>query len=111
MRMHAVHHRVRTPFARDSLYVHPLETAGGVGLLLVSVAAVGPVTVPGFGLAFLVYSLLNVFIHSAFHVPHPVFAPLNAMARNHDTHHASMRGGYYGSITPVWDLLFRTARS
>ena len=36
---------------------------------------------------------------------HPVQA---AMVDHHDIHHTSMRGGYYASITPLYDWLLRT---
>jgi sterol desaturase/sphingolipid hydroxylase (fatty acid hydroxylase superfamily) len=109
-RIHAVHHRIRTPYARDSLYIHPVETLAGIGMLLLSTFVVGPVSVWSFGAAFLVYSLLNVFIHSAFHLPFFPFRWLSALSAHHDAHHTSMKGGYYASITPLWDVLFRTAR-
>lgn len=109
-RIHAVHHRIRTPYTKDALYIHPAETACGVGLLLVCTWAVGPVSVWSFGGVFLVYSLLNIFIHSAFHLPFFPFRWLSTFPAHHDVHHASMKGGYYGSITPIWDMLFRTAR-
>ncbi|MCB9730074.1 MAG: sterol desaturase family protein [Deltaproteobacteria bacterium] len=107
-RIHAVHHRIRTPYAPDSVYVHPLETFGGVALLLLSTWLVGPVHVYAFGLCFLVYSVLNLFIHSAFHLPFAPFRTLTAMVDHHDIHHTSMRGGYYASITPLYDWLLRT---
>jgi sterol desaturase/sphingolipid hydroxylase (fatty acid hydroxylase superfamily) len=109
-RIHAVHHRIRTPYARDSLYIHPAETIAGVGLLLLCTWAVGPISVWSFGGVFLIYSLLNIFIHSAFHLPFFPFRWLSALPAHHDAHHTSMKGGYYASITPIWDLVFRTAR-
>lgn len=109
-RIHAVHHRIRTPYARDSLYIHPLETIAGVGLLLACTWAVGPISVWSFGGVFLVYSLLNIFIHSAFHLSFFPFRWLSALPAHHDAHHKSMKGGYYASITPIWDLVFGTAR-
>lgn len=109
-RIHAVHHRIRTPYARDSLYIHPVETLAGVGLLLACTWLVGPIGVWSFGGVFLVYSLLNIFIHSAFHLPFFPFRWLSALPAHHDAHHRSMKGGYYASITPIWDVVFGTAR-
>jgi sterol desaturase/sphingolipid hydroxylase (fatty acid hydroxylase superfamily) len=107
-RIHAVHHRIRTPYTKDSLYIHPLETFLGLGLFLLCTWVVGAVSVWSFAAAFIVYSLLNVFIHSAFHWPGmPI---LSAMSHHHDLHHATMKGGYYASITPLWDIVFGTAR-
>ena len=110
-RVHAVHHTIRTPYAVDSLYIHPAETVGGVGLLLLCTAILGPVGESSFELAFLVYSLLNVFIHSAIDLRFFPFRTLTALVRHHDAHHQSMKAGYYASITPLWDLVFGTART
>lgn len=109
-RIHAVHHRIRTPYVQDSLYVHPIETALGVGLLFGCTWLIGPVSVYSFGAVLLVYSLLNLFIHSAFRLPFFPFRTLSSLSAHHDAHHSSMKGGYYGSITPLWDALFKTAR-
>ena len=38
------------------------------------------------------------------------FRAMSAMTEHHDIHHASMKGGYYASITPVFDILFGTAK-
>jgi sterol desaturase/sphingolipid hydroxylase (fatty acid hydroxylase superfamily) len=108
-RIHAVHHTIRTPYASDSLYIHPAETVAGVALFLGSTAIIGPVGLASFGLAFLVYSLLNVFIHSAVDLRFFPFRSLTALVRHHDVHHDSMKSGYYASITPVWDLVLGTA--
>lgn len=109
-RIHAVHHRIRTPYARDSLYIHPIETLCGVTLLMACTWAVGPVGIWSFAIALLVYSVLNLLIHSALHLPFFPFHWASALASHHDVHHSSMKGGYYASITPLWDFVFRTAR-
>jgi sterol desaturase/sphingolipid hydroxylase (fatty acid hydroxylase superfamily) len=109
-RIHAVHHSIRTPFARDSLYVHPAETAGGVALFLGSAALIAPVGVWSFGVAFLVYSVVNVWVHSAIDVPTCALCAVTALVRHHDIHHESMKSGYYASITPLWDVMLGTAR-
>jgi sterol desaturase/sphingolipid hydroxylase (fatty acid hydroxylase superfamily) len=109
-RIHAVHHKIRTPYAKDSLYIHPVETLLGVGLLMACTLIVGPISVYSFGASFFVYSVLNILIHSAFDIPIFPFRWLSALSRNHDTHHHSMKGGYYASISPLWDLVFGTAR-
>jgi sterol desaturase/sphingolipid hydroxylase (fatty acid hydroxylase superfamily) len=108
-RIHSVHHSIRTPYAKDSLYIHPIETASGVGLLLVCTAIIGPVGLASFGLALSIYSLLNVFIHSSVDLRFFPFRSITALVRNHDIHHDSMKSGYYASITPLWDVVFRTA--
>lgn len=111
-RVHAVHHVVRTPSAAESLYLHPLEMFLGVALLWVStgilVAIAGPLSVYSFAWLFVVYSILNVVIHSGLELPSFPFAPINYLAERHQRHHLSMNAGNYASITPIFDLLFRT---
>jgi sterol desaturase/sphingolipid hydroxylase (fatty acid hydroxylase superfamily) len=119
---HSVHHRIRTPKTKDSLYTHPMETILGVCAMWVSIVATGLLAGyvfggPGgmhifaFGVGFFIYSVINLYIHSAVLIP--VF-PLNllfALSKNHDAHHTSMRGGYYASITPFWDIVLKTNRA
>jgi len=108
-RVHAVHHTVRHPNALDSLYLHPVETFCGVALLMLCTFLVGPVHVATFAGVFAVYSFLNILVHSGLDFP---FFPLRAvsyLARKHDVHHTTMRGGNFASITPLCDLLFGTA--
>jgi len=108
-RWHGVHHRIRTPYVTDSLFIHPMETICGLMLFFGCVALVGPVSVYAFGFAFFVYSAWNLFIHSAFHLPFFPFRALSSLVTNHDLHHRSMKAGYYASLTPLYDLLFGTA--
>ena len=108
-RIHGVHHRIRSPYVNDSLFIHPVETLLGLGLFLVCVAVVGPVSVYSFGVGFFIYSAWNLFIHSAFHLPFFPFKAMSSLVTNHDLHHRSMKAGYYASITPVFDILFGTA--
>ena len=112
-RIHAVHHAIRSPYTTDSLYIHPAETIAGVGLFLGStavVALIAPVSPWAFGLAFLVYSVLNLFNHSGIDVRFFPFGWLCALVRHHDIHHETMKSGYYATITPLWDVVFGTAR-
>jgi len=108
-RFHAVHHAAKYPQAMDSLYVHPVETVVGLVLLMGSTAVIGPVNVWSFGILFLIYSLMNILIHSGLDVPFAAMAPFNAMAKKHDRHHVSMKSGNYASITPICDHIFGTA--
>ena len=107
-KIHSVHHKIRTPYAQDSVYIHPVETMLGVGLLMACTLIVGPVSVYSFGVCFFVYSVLNIFIHSAFDLPFFPFRWISSLSRNHDAHHRSMNGGYYASLTPLWDVVFGT---
>lgn len=108
-RVHVVHHKVRHPMAVDSLYLHPIETFLGVALLTACTFVVGPVTPGTFAVVFLVYSSLNILVHCGLDLPVPGFRTIGWIARKHDTHHTSMKGGNYASITPLFDILFGTA--
>ncbi len=108
-RVHAVHHTVRHPNALDSLYLHPLETFLGLALLMLCTYIVGPVRPVTFIGAFAVYSFLNILIHCGLDLPFFPFRIASYLARKHDTHHTSMRGGNFASITPICDLIFGTA--
>lgn len=108
-KVHAVHHTVRHPNAVDSLYLHPIETFLGLFLLMVCTALVGPVSPATFGLVFAAYSFLNILVHAGLDVPVLGLRSLGYLARKHDIHHTSMRGGNFASITPIWDRVFGTA--
>lgn len=107
--VHIVHHKVRHPTALDSLYLHPVETILGVMLMLFTVWLYGPVTLPTFGLVFLIYSTFNILVHAGLSLPFFPFRALSYLARKHDIHHTSMKGGNYASLTPLFDMLFGTA--
>jgi len=108
-RVHAVHHTVRFPTAYDSLYMHPLENAIGLLLLMFCSFLVGPVSIYSFAGVFVVYSCLNILNHTGLDLPFFPFKTLSYLARKHDRHHVSMRSGNYASITPLFDWLFGTA--
>ena len=108
-RVHAVHHTVRYPTAYDSLYMHPLENAIGLILLMLCIFVVGPVSIYSFAGVFVVYSVLNILNHTGLDLPFFPFRTITALSRKHDRHHVSMRSGNYASITPLFDLLFGTA--
>lgn len=108
-RQHAVHHGAKYPQVQHSLHVHPLETATGILLLLLSTWLVGPVHVDTFAATFLVYSIMNLAIHCGLDFGRFPLRFLGYMARVHDTHHKGMNRGNYASITPIFDLLFGTS--
>ena len=108
--VHAVHHMARYPTAIDALFLHPVETTIGLGLLFGSTWVVGPVHVYAFAGAFLVYSLLNILIHAGLSRAAFPFRAISYLARKHDQHHTGMQSGNFASITPLCDLLFRTAQ-
>jgi sterol desaturase/sphingolipid hydroxylase (fatty acid hydroxylase superfamily) len=106
--VHVLHHTVKYPTALESLYVHPIENALGVLLLMLCLVIVGPVSLPAFAVLLAIYSWLNIVIHSGLDFRHAALRPIAFMVRKHAKHHSSMRAGNYASITPVPDLLFRT---
>lgn len=106
--VHVRHHTVKFPTAIESLYVHPVENMLGVGLLMLCLAVVGPVSLPAYALILAVYSWLNIVIHSGLDFRSPWLRPIAFMVRKHARHHSSMRAGNYASITPLPDLLFGT---
>ena len=107
--VHGVHHRVRHPTALDSLYVHPVEVAAGLVLLLASVAVVGPVGAGSFVLVVMLHTLVNIITHSNLTFSHRVFALSNHWVVRHHTHHTRPDSNY-ASIFPFWDRIFGTAR-
>lgn len=108
-KVHVVHHVVRHPRAVDSLYLHPVETFLGLALLTSCTLVIGPVHPATFAVVFAVYSFLNILVHSGLDLPFFPFRTVSHLARKHDLHHTSMKGGNYASITPLWDVLFGTA--
>lgn len=108
-RVHAVHHAVRHPNAFDALYLHPVETFLGLALLILCTWMLGPVHIVTFAWVFGVYSALNIVVHCGLDFRFPPFRVLSYLARKHDVHHTSMKGGNFASITPIWDILFKTA--
>ncbi|MEM6790146.1 MAG: sterol desaturase family protein [Myxococcota bacterium] len=107
--VHGVHHRARNPSALESFYLHPLELLGGLALLLGATALVGPVHVYAFGTAFFFYSTLNIIIHAGLRMRHPLLRPLDYLIRKHHIHHMGDFRKNYSSLTPLPDLIFRTA--
>jgi sterol desaturase/sphingolipid hydroxylase (fatty acid hydroxylase superfamily) len=106
--VHVLHHTVKYPTALESLYVHPVENALGVLLLISCMAIVGPVSLPAYAVILAVFSWLNIVIHSGLDFRHAALRPIAYMVRKHAKHHSSMRAGNYASITPLPDMLFRT---
>jgi sterol desaturase/sphingolipid hydroxylase (fatty acid hydroxylase superfamily) len=107
--VHGVHHRAKNPSALESFYLHPAELLAGLFLLFASTFVVGPVHAHAFVAAFVVYSTLNIVIHSGMSFGHPLSWPVDALTRKHQTHHMTDFGKNYASLTPIPDLIFRTA--
>jgi sterol desaturase/sphingolipid hydroxylase (fatty acid hydroxylase superfamily) len=107
--VHALHHAARTPSAEESLYTHPVELVSGLLLFLACTAAIGPVHVLSFSLANLVYSELNIFIHSGIDFPAGPLRLMNPLARAHHGHHGVDMNKNFASLSPIWDRLLGTS--
>jgi len=110
MKVHGVHHQALYPSARESLWIHPLETVAGIGLLLSCTWLVGPVNIYAFACLFLVYTSSNLLIHSGITFPgsHP-FRVFNTIAKQHYGHHMLNMKRNYAPLTTIWDRLFGTS--
>lgn len=108
-RVHAVHHRAKTPSAIDSLFLHPFENFAGLALLMLCTMIVGPVHPYAFIGALFTHAMLNIIVHMGIASDRFPFRYFSLLARKHDTHHSSMRAGNYASLTPIPDKIFGTA--
>ena len=106
--IHGTHHKVRFTTAMDGLYLNPIDNLAGTGLFFISVFIVAPVTVPTVLSALFFYLLINIINHTGLAFRHPVFSVSNFLARKHDHHHGSNPQSNFGSIVPIWDMLFGT---
>lgn len=111
-RVHGVHHQARLPSQIDALYVHPLETAMGLGLFLVCLGLVsllsGGIHVLLASIVYVLYAQQNVINHAFFRLPHFPFRSIDYLTTKHHIHHRNMNSGNYASITPLYDYLFGT---
>jgi sterol desaturase/sphingolipid hydroxylase (fatty acid hydroxylase superfamily) len=104
---HGVHHRVRSPTADQSTYLHPLETVGGLACLIFAIRLLGPISKFSFLVLFGIHSTVNIIVHSNLQIPHGTFWLFNFWVQKHDVHHFKMVNNY-ASIFPFADLLFGT---
>ena len=109
--VHAVHHRVHNPTAMESFYLHPIELAAGLTLLMACTWAVGPVHIYAFAAVFLIHSTLNIVVHSGLASGHWILWPIDHLTRKHYVHHRGDFDRNYASLTPLPDMLFGTARN
>lgn len=105
--VHGIHHRVRFPTSNESIFLHPAETLGGLGLLLLAMIILGPISPISFLVVFFVHSTANIIVHSNLIIPHPAFKLFNFWAEKHDAHHGKIHYNY-ASIFPFWDQAFGT---
>jgi sterol desaturase/sphingolipid hydroxylase (fatty acid hydroxylase superfamily) len=105
---HSVHHRVRSPTSSESIFLHPLENIGGLGLLILAIVILGPISTISFLVTFAIHSAINIIVHSNLVIPHPAFRLFNFWVEKHNIHHQRARNNY-ASIFPFWDQAFGTA--
>jgi sterol desaturase/sphingolipid hydroxylase (fatty acid hydroxylase superfamily) len=105
---HNVHHRVRSPTSDQSIFLNPLENIGGLGLLILAIVILGPVSTTSFLVIFLIHSVANIIVHSNLVIPHPAFRLFNFWVEKHNVHHQKARNNY-ASIFPFWDQAFGTS--
>ena len=105
---HVVHHRVRFPTASESIFLNPLENIGGLGLLILAIVILGPISTISFLAIFFIHSVVNLIVHSNLIIPHPAFRLFNFWVEKHDVHHHKAKNNY-ASIFPFWDQAFGTA--
>lgn len=106
--VHRVHHLVRAPTARESMYVHPVEFVAGILLLFLCVAALGGVHVTSYLVALVPFQAINVVIHCGLEFRSFPLRLLNAWSRDHHGHHGVDVNRNFGQFTLLWDRLFGT---
>lgn len=107
--VHGVHHRARNPSALESFYQHPAELLAGLFLLFASTYVIGPVHIYAFAATFLIYSTLNILVHSGLDSGWKLLFPIDFLTRKHHVHHMVDPQKNYSSLTPLPDMLFGTA--
>jgi len=108
--IHGRHHEVRNPTAMESFYLTPAELFAGLGLLCACTWAIGPVSIYSFATVFFIHSTLNITVHSGLMSKRLLLWPIDHLTHKHYLHHAGDYNKNYASLTPFWDMLFRTAK-
>jgi sterol desaturase/sphingolipid hydroxylase (fatty acid hydroxylase superfamily) len=111
-RIHALHHQARSPSHIDAFYVHPLETFTGIALFMGSAvlcaAIFGRYHFVPLGIAYVVFTQLNVINHTKIDLPYFPFRMLTFISVKHAVHHENMHRGNYATITMLYDKMFKT---
>jgi 4-alpha-methyl-delta7-sterol-4alpha-methyl oxidase len=98
-RIHAVHHRIPTPWACGAYYMHPAEFAATVGLLLVGPLLVGAhVLTVWLWVAFRAWEAAEGHSGYAFPWNPSYLVPGYGGTEYHDFHHAKFVGNYAGFL-------------
>ncbi|HEY2749508.1 MAG TPA: sterol desaturase family protein [Polyangia bacterium] len=108
--VHGKHHEVRNPTAMESFYLTPAELFAGLALLLACTWALGPVSIYSFAVVFFIHTTLNIAVHSGLMSKRLVLWPVDHLTHKHYKHHAGNYDSNFASLTPFWDMLFRTAK-
>lgn len=113
VKMHALHHQARTPTHIDALYVHPLETALGLALFLLTIPLVAaitgaPLNAVSMGIATLLFTQLNILNHTWVNLPRFPFETITYITQVHAAHHVNMDAGNYAVLSMFYDRLFGT---
>lgn len=113
LKVHSLHHRARKPTFIDAYYVHPLETAIGLGLFLFSIPIVAwlggaPVHAFSAAIATLVFTEHNTINHVYTNLPYQPYKWLNYVTGVHAAHHVNMKQGNYATLTMLYDWVFGT---
>jgi sterol desaturase/sphingolipid hydroxylase (fatty acid hydroxylase superfamily) len=110
--VHAVHHRQHNPCRQDSSYLHPFETAIGLGLygasILLLSGFMGPFHVVTVTITFVAFTQINLHNHDLWTNEQFPFKYLSTMSKMHHNHHATFVGGNFATISLFYDWLFGT---
>lgn len=106
--VHGIHHYIRYPTAFESVYVHPIEGIVGIGLFMLAMFMLGPISATSFLVAFFIYSSVNILVHANIRINHRIFKLSNYWAERHDIHHGTQLNKNYASIFPFYDQFFDT---
>jgi sterol desaturase/sphingolipid hydroxylase (fatty acid hydroxylase superfamily) len=109
-KIHRIHHRATSPFPLEFLYVHPLEwmlgTIGIVAALFAIYFGFGSINIYAFWFYVFYRSAHEIEIHSGIDGI-TRFIPFYGTVRQHDDHHAYIKGNYASSLSYL-DKIFGT---
>jgi len=110
--MHAIHHRQHNPCRGDASYLHPLESAIGIGLYIASIFVLsrfmGNFHVVTIVITFFTFTQINLHNHNLWEEDRLLFGYLGYASRMHHNHHAKFTGGNFATITLLYDWMFGT---
>jgi sterol desaturase/sphingolipid hydroxylase (fatty acid hydroxylase superfamily) len=112
-KVHALHHQAHTPTNIDGYFVHPLETAIGLTLFLISmpiVALLGgaPLHAVSMAVATLIFTQLNILNHTYVNLREFPYRTISTITWLHAAHHVNMNQGNYATLSTLYDWMFRT---